>query len=458
MARRTSSNRRALRVVPRVVAGVLAVAALVWLGVRVTRKPSAPPVEYRTASVDLGTIRAKVNANGTLSALVTVSVGSQVSGRIESLRADFGSHVTKGDVVATIEPAMFRAAAAQANANYAAAVAAVASSEARVLNAERQFERARDLNAEGLVTGAEYEAAEATLAVARADLTVSRANVKQARAARDQADLNLRYTTIGRSSDCRGHGGIRPAVATMSTEPIIVADSLVKTYALGGDELRALDRVSVTVSAGEFVAIMGPSGSGKSTLMNVLGCLDRPTSGKYRLAGRDVAELGRGELAVVRNRLLGFVFQNFNLLPRTSALENVELPLVYAGVPRRVRSARAREALNRVGLGDRLRHYPSQLSGGQQQRVAVARAIVNGPRLLLADEPTGNLDSKTSASVMALFQELADDGLTTVFVTHEPDVASYASRVITMRDGRIASDSQQAARRAAADGAGVRVA
>jgi putative ABC transport system ATP-binding protein len=206
--------------------------------------------------------------------------------------------------------------------------------------------------------------------------------------------------------------------------------------------------VSLTVAQGGFVAVMGPSGSGKSTLMNVLGCLDRPTSGTYWLGGNDVSRLGRGELADVRNALVGFVFQNFSLLPRTSALENVELPLVYAGLSRREREARAKEALARVGLADRMRHHPAQLSGGQQQRVALARAVVNRPRLLFADEPTGNLDTRTSESIMELFQELSHDGLTIVFVTHEPDVASYASRIVAMRDGRIVSDGAQRPRAA----------
>lgn len=242
-----------------------------------------------------------------------------------------------------------------------------------------------------------------------------------------------------------------PAQRTMPEGEIIRAEELVKAYTLGGETLNALDGVSLEVQRGELVAIMGSSGSGKSTLMNILGCLDRPSSGRYWLAGEDVSRLGRGELAEIRNRRIGFVFQNFNLLPRTSALENVELPLVYAGVRRKQRTALSTAALERVGLGQRLQHRPSQLSGGQQQRVAIARAIVNEPALLLADEPTGNLDSKNSASVMALFQELWVEGLTVLYVTHEPDVARYAERVIVMRDGRILSDDRQSARRAADD-------
>jgi putative ABC transport system ATP-binding protein len=232
------------------------------------------------------------------------------------------------------------------------------------------------------------------------------------------------------------------------TEPIIFTDALTKIYELGGEAFRAIDLVSLRVDRGEFVAVMGASGSGKSTLMNLLGCLDRPSSGRYLLAGRDVSCAGRSELAEIRNRFIGFVFQGFNLLPRTTALENVELPLVYAGFEKDRRRELAHAALTRVGLGDRVQHTPSQLSGGQQQRVAIARAIVNSPALVLADEPTGNLDSKTSVAVMALFQELWAEGLTILYVTHEPDVASYASRVIVMRDGRIVSDTRQDARRA----------
>jgi putative ABC transport system ATP-binding protein len=225
--------------------------------------------------------------------------------------------------------------------------------------------------------------------------------------------------------------------------PLVVATDLTKVYLLGDTELRALDGVSLTVDRGEFVAIMGASGSGKSTLMNILGCLDRPTSGSYTLDGQEVSRLDRGQLAEMRNRTIGFVFQSFNLLARTSAVENVELPLVYAGLPRRERRERSRIALERVGLGGRLDHRPSQLSGGQQQRVAIARAIVNEPKLMFADEPTGNLDTKTSVDVMALFQELWRAGLTIVYVTHEPDVARYASRIILVRDGKIVSDTRQ---------------
>ncbi len=234
--------------------------------------------------------------------------------------------------------------------------------------------------------------------------------------------------------------------------PLVVAQRLTKTYVFGDTELHALDDVSLAVQKGDFVAIMGASGSGKSTLMNILGCLDRPTSGRYWLDDREVSQLSRGELADVRNRTIGFVFQSFNLLARTSARENVELPLVYAGVGRRERAARAAAALERVGLARRLEHRPSQLSGGQQQRVAIARAIVNEPKLMFADEPTGNLDTKTSIDVMALFQELWRAGLTIVFVTHEPDVAQYASRILVVRDGKLVSDTRQeplTARRAA---------
>ncbi len=227
------------------------------------------------------------------------------------------------------------------------------------------------------------------------------------------------------------------------TGTLLVLERITKVYTTGDVELRALDGVSLSVEAGEFVAIMGSSGSGKSTLMNIIGCLDRPTAGQYLLAGRDVAKLDRNELAEVRNQYLGFVFQSFNLLARTSAVENVELPLLYGGVTGRARRDRAVSALERVGLGHRLDHHPNQLSGGQQQRVAIARALVSQPRLILADEPTGNLDSRTTVEIMALLQELGESGITVVFVTHEPDVAAHASRLVVMRDGLVQSDVRQ---------------
>jgi putative ABC transport system ATP-binding protein len=237
-------------------------------------------------------------------------------------------------------------------------------------------------------------------------------------------------------------------------EPVIEITDVTKVYRPGDVELRALDGVSLAVAQGEFVAIMGSSGSGKSTLMNIIGCLDRPTSGSYTLAGRAVAKMSREELARTRNGVLGFVFQQFNLLSRTSALENVELPLEYAGASRRVRHQKARAALERVGLGERLHHHPNQLSGGQQQRVAIARAIVNSPKVILADEPTGALDSRTSVDVISIFQDLWRSGITVVLVTHEPDIAEFASRVVMMRDGRVLSDRPQEAKRAgAAEGA-----
>ena len=229
---------------------------------------------------------------------------------------------------------------------------------------------------------------------------------------------------------------------------VIDLNEVSKVYRPGDVELRALDGVSLQVQEGEFVAVMGSSGSGKSTLMNIIGCLDRPTSGRYMLAGQAVSEMSRRDLARERSRSLGFVFQQFNLLARTSALENVELPLEYAGIGGRERRRRATLALARVGLSDRLGHNPNQLSGGQQQRVAIARSIVNEPKVVLADEPTGALDSRTSVEVMAIFQALWRAGITVLLVTHEPEVAEFASRLILMRDGRIVSDQPQQAREA----------
>ncbi len=228
------------------------------------------------------------------------------------------------------------------------------------------------------------------------------------------------------------------------TNALIQVHDLWKIYHLGDVEVQALCGVTTEIGAGEFVAVMGASGSGKSTFMNILGCLDRPTRGTYRLGGVDVSSLSADERAVIRNRQVGFVFQNFNLIPRTSAIENIELPLFYSDLPLGDQHQRAREALAAVGLSGREHHLPNQLSGGQQQRVAIARALVNHPSLLLADEPTGNLDTQTSMEILEIFQRLnADQGLTIVLVTHEPDIAAYAERVVTFRDGLIVSDVQQ---------------
>ena len=223
---------------------------------------------------------------------------------------------------------------------------------------------------------------------------------------------------------------------------IIRLEDICRIYRVGSQEVRALDGVSLSVSRNEYVAIMGPSGSGKSTLMNILGCLDSPDSGRYILNGTDVSEMDDGEMADVRNREIGFVFQSFNLLPRYNALENVALPMVYAGVPAGERRVKAAQALRSVGLEDRMDHRPNELSGGQRQRVALARALINNPSIILADEPTGNLDTHTSVEIMRLFDQIYRNGNTVIVVTHEEDIAAYAHRVIRLRDGRIESDTE----------------
>ncbi len=241
------------------------------------------------------------------------------------------------------------------------------------------------------------------------------------------------------------------AFAEGSNGQLIRIAHLVRTYQLGEVEVHALRGISLEISKGEFVAIMGASGSGKSTFMNIIGCLDKPTKGTYVLDNIEVGNLTRNELAGIRNKKIGFVFQGFNLLSRTSAIENVELPLLYTGTSNKERQQRAAAALKQVGLEDRIHHYPSQLSGGQQQRVAIARALVNNPSIVLADEPTGNLDSRTSVEVMEIFQQLNDNGITIILVTHEPDIAQFSRRQIIFRDGKIRMDKSNGDQKRATD-------
>jgi putative ABC transport system ATP-binding protein len=250
--------------------------------------------------------------------------------------------------------------------------------------------------------------------------------------------------TPGLGTTAERRAVIAEAGAVPSREWVIVTRGLTRHYDMGGETVRALRGVDLAIRRNEYVAIMGPSGSGKSTLMNLIGCLDTPSQGEYWLNGHQVSKMSDNELARIRNREIGFVFQTFNLLPRATALHNVELPLVYAGVAAAERRKRAREALERVQLGERILHRPNELSGGQRQRVAIARALVNRPSILLADEPTGNLDSGTSEEIMRVFGELAEQGQTVIMVTHEPDIAAHARRVIVLRDGLVASDDRYA--------------
>jgi len=236
---------------------------------------------------------------------------------------------------------------------------------------------------------------------------------------------------------------VPPSTAAQTDGTLIRAEDLWRTYVMGTEEIHALRGVSFTIAPNEYVAVMGPSGSGKSTLMNLIGCLDTPSRGRYVLRGKVVSEMNDDELAAIRNREIGFVFQTFNLLPRATALHNVELPLVYAGIPKQERLAQARRALEMVDLADRMTHKPNELSGGQRQRVAVARALVMGPAIVLADEPTGNLDTATGEEIMRLFERLHREGNTLILVTHEKDIADHAHRTIHIRDGKIESDERR---------------
>jgi putative ABC transport system ATP-binding protein len=258
-------------------------------------------------------------------------------------------------------------------------------------------------------------------------------------------------STSGYSDGRLGQGSAQSQPADRVVQPVIMVERLSKVYSMGASRVAALHDVTLQITTGEFVAIQGPSGSGKSTFMNLLGCLDRPTSGRYWLAGMEVSRLPADMVADLRNRRIGFIFQGFNLLSRATALANVAQPLAYSGISKRERERRARRALQAVGLEGRIRHRPLQLSGGQQQRVAIARALVNAPSLLLADEPTGNLDSRTAVEIMAILQQLNAQGLTIALVTHEPDIAAYTHRRIQFRDGRVVRDEAVQAPRSATD-------
>ena len=255
-------------------------------------------------------------------------------------------------------------------------------------------------------------------------------------------EMNVPHTSSEATPLVPGQNVAASDMANVNNQstPVIVVHDLHKTYSLGQTRVHALRGVSLEVSSGEFVAVRGPSGSGKSTFMNLIGCLDRPTQGSYWLNGNLVSDMSNQELALARNRLIGFVFQGFNLLSRASAKGNVELPMIYAGLSKHLRERRARQALDLVGLASRMDHKPNELSGGQQQRVAIARALVNSPALLLADEPTGNLDTRTSVEIMAVLQALNQEGLTIVLVTHEPDIAAYTKRQVVFRDGKLVRD------------------
>lgn len=276
------------------------------------------------------------------------------------------------------------------------------------------------------------------------DLVTPLSPESEARPTGEVAEDNASPETVSPTTSDLATSGVSTKQTELTleepTKSVIRVNDLVKDYSLGESVVHALRSVSVTVKRGEFVAIMGPSGSGKSTFMNLIGCLDHPTAGSYELDGVLVTRLDATQLADLRNQKIGFIFQGFNLLPRMDALDNVMLPMVYAGVPRPIRERRGKVALEAVGLGSRMHHRSSELSGGQQQRVAIARALVNAPSLILADEPTGNLDSRTSVEIMAILQRLNDAGATIVLVTHEPDIAEFCSRTVVFKDGEVLSD------------------
>lgn len=418
-----------------IVIGAVALAALLWLAFRPTAKDS---VSLETDTVKKIDISSSVTATGTVEPVTEVEVGTQVSGIIDKLYADYNDVVKAGQVIAEMDKVTLQA-------ELKSATATLGSAKTESDYRTKEYNRIKTLHDKELVSDSEYDEALYQYESAKNALI-------QAQASYDKAVRNLSYTTITSPIDgvvisraveegqTVAAGFETPTLFTIAqdlTDMQVIAD--VDEADIG--QVSVGQRVSFTVGEGEFVTIMGKSGSGKSTLLNILGCLDTASQGDYFLDGVSVRDMDKNQRAILRNRKIGFVFQNYNLLPKTTAIENVELPLMYNNkYTRDQRYARSVEALKAVGLGDRLEHKSNQMSGGQMQRVAIARALVNDPAMILADEATGNLDTRTSFEILVLFQKLHAEGRTIIFVTHNPDLEKYSTRTITLRDGKVISD------------------